>query len=314
MENQSPIPPSPQEPKKFKISRVIIAFIALIFYLNAIAAPLAQGQPVALVVSQSMAGLLILGAVIWGFATSWKKRSLITTLIVIGAVWLGIGKGISLQRHDQSTHDGERLKQDMLTAVQTGDATQLNTIHGSGNAGRVEAVAKQMVLKALEMTQQYQKELADAGIEEILSPTRISKDAGLKESFRQLDAMDRAFVNYQGKLKEFHDKGVYELIDKSNLPEKLKKDMRHGAKREAQNDVTPRLLKLEQAVLDNVRGILTLLKETEGKWTVKDDDFQFDDNAVLEKYRRFWEQIDKAAELQEALRQQQIDKVSKTKL
>ncbi len=197
-------------------------------------------------------------------------------------------------------------KQDMIA-----DADPLVSVRNAEQYGQIEQVGKQILAGTVTIAQQYKKRLTEAGVDEILSAKRIAMDTRMEQSFRQLDAMDKAFADYRRDTKEWLEKGVFEMIAKSDLSEKDKAGLRTGFITGQRFSQVDRMMELEEKILVNIREIMNLFKDSTGHWTLENDQIVFQRKTDQEKYNKYMEEIGRTEKLQADIRQSSIDRVTK---
>ncbi len=229
---------------------------------------------------------------------AWKIPLALAPAALLGALIAGSGA----DRSEQAAGQSIAAATERMIASEGRDAGQLGHSGATGDAGTIERLTLDLFRRVAEDKRNYEREIAESGLAEILTPAVTNPRSGYGEARRRLAAA-RAIVH---RYRALHMSRIEEMADgirASDMSGQSKREALDGFDR-ALSGSRPRgerLWALELAVVDEFEGAIDVLER--GDWERQGSQFLFTRTADMDAFNARMAAVERiVAEQQEITR------------
>jgi hypothetical protein len=283
-----------------------LLFAAMLQFLLAVAVPprpeeMLLDTKLSYLVGHALGEVLIIGGALYYFVGRKRDRDgwWKIPLVLLPVAFLGgmIAAGSQLDSQDAAINSiaaaGERM-----IATDGMDAGPGHHSGATGEAGELERVSLAIMRTVAEDRRNYDREIAESGVIEMLSPDRLRNRGDIADARRKV-GLARGIVE---RYRELHAARIAEapaLFENADISRSSRASALAGFRESVRRGPAEQMWTLEAEIVDVYDDVLDILDR--GRWVRQDDSFLFDSARDLNDFNSELARIDRATGEQQRL-------------
>jgi hypothetical protein len=245
---------------------------------------------------------------------------ILLAILIVGGSGLGVGGYFvykAIRGHEDarvematSVYDFEKQKQPLIAPPpqpSAGTAAGVTPLNNSPSGDKPTREDLEKLQKAFQgyvetfnrLEQDYKKELLNTGLNRLLVADRITNDQEFKES-RQIIIAAREVINKHRKIAGEEDEAFLRRLDDLRLvgvPTKVMVERIRGVLGAVQPHVD-KYWGMDISIAGHYEQAINHLESTRGAWKLEGEALVFNENKDAERYKTFFDEVDKCAQMQ----------------